>query len=323
LIVLPAAGRAATVTIGAAKDNTIFQSDASHSAGGAAGLRAGTNGMGSPRRGLIAFDVAGNLPANAMITSARLTLYLGNAPLADFQDIRLHRLTRDWGEGTAGSDNPAISGTGMGSPAAPGDATWSHAMSGSAAWSSDGAQGDIHAIASATAPVGGPVDSPFTWNSTPALVADVQNWLDAPATNFGWALVNAHEEIIRSQKVFYSREATQNSSGEPNSLDATWRPSLTISYLSSSPPSGDYNGNGVVDVADFVVWRKTLNLVASPAGSGADGNESGTIDDGDYIFWVARFGNVVVAAQIASVPEPVTGTLLLLAGALAFARKRR
>src|SRR2546423_553780 len=45
---------------------------------------------------------------------------------------------------------------------------------------------------------------------------------------------------------------------------------------------GDYNQNGVVDAADYVVWRKTLNSSASPQGSGADGNGNGTIDAGDF-----------------------------------------
>ena len=50
---------AATVTFGAAKDNSIFQNNASNTSGGSAGMFSGTNGMGSPRCGLIAFDIAG------------------------------------------------------------------------------------------------------------------------------------------------------------------------------------------------------------------------------------------------------------------------
>jgi hypothetical protein len=75
-------------------------------------------------------------------------------------------------------------------------------------------------------------------------------------------------------------------------------------------PTGDYNGNGQVDAADYVVWRNTLNENVT-AGQGADGNASGTIDDADYEFWRARFGNMVpAAANAASVPEPTTTVLL-------------
>ena len=59
------------------------------------------------------------------------------------------------------------------------------------------------------------------------------------------------------------------------------------------PPSGDYNGNGIVDAADYTTWRDTLGQSVAMDGDGADGDESGMIDAGDYTYWVERFGNVV------------------------------
>ena len=293
VLLAPLVARPTTVTIGATKDNTIFQSNSNNSAGGFAGIFSGTNGQGSPRRGLIAFDIAGNVPSGSVITSAQLTLYLGNSPNSNAQTIGLYTLTKDWGEGTAGSSSLNIGGGGGGFAASPGDATWSDATLGSVPWTGLGATGDCNTVASATASVTGPIDTPFTWSSTAALVDDVQNWLDDDATNFGWALVNANEATGQSVKAFYSREATQDSSGAPNSLDPAWRPSLMVTYESTASPTGDYNGNGVVDAADYVVWRKTLNLPASPEGSGADGDQDGMIDSGDYPFWRDRFGDVV------------------------------
>ena len=64
---LPTAGRSATTTIGAAKDNSIFENNPNYSAGAGAGIFAGTNGMNSPRRGLVAFDIADHVPAGATI----------------------------------------------------------------------------------------------------------------------------------------------------------------------------------------------------------------------------------------------------------------
>jgi hypothetical protein len=87
-------------------------------------------------------------------------------------------------------------------------------------------------------------------------------------------------------------------------------------------PSGDYNGDGIVDEADYIDWRRTLGEAASPAGTGADGDKDGTIGAGDYDFWQARFGNVVAGAGgggvNAAAPEPATINLLLmsLAGGL-------
>ena len=78
--------------------------------------------------------------------------------------------------------------------------------------------------------------------------------------------------------------------------------------------TGDYNGNGVVDAADYVLWRKSLGQ--SGAGLAADGNGNGVVDAPDYDFWRARFGNVVapgagVGEIAAAVPEPATAMLLL------------
>lgn len=322
---LPSGGKSATTIIGAAKDNSIFANNVDNSDGGGAGIFSGTNGLGTPCRGLVAFDIGAHIPAGSIITNAELTLYLGMAPNPNSQNIGLHKLIKDWGEGTAGNSNPIIMMSGMGYPASDGDATWSEAKFNSIAWSNAGATGDFEPTASAITEVSGPIDSPFTWTSTASLVNDLQTWLDVPASNFGWALVNSNEIVSRTQKVFYSREATRDSSGLPNSLDLSWRPSLAITYItSSSPPNGDYNHNGLVDAADYVVWRKTLNGLASPAGSGADGNQSGTIDAGDYTYWRARFGNPASGfASGSSVPEPANTMLFLLVAPLAFSQRRR
>src|SRR5262245_31373272 len=72
LALVPSVSISATVTIGDAKDNTIFQSSSTASGGGAAGIFSGTNGMGSRRRALIAFDIASNIPAGSVITGVEL-----------------------------------------------------------------------------------------------------------------------------------------------------------------------------------------------------------------------------------------------------------
>jgi hypothetical protein len=94
---------------------------------------------------------------------------------------------------------------------------------------------------------------------------------------------------------------------------------------------GDYNGDGVVSAADYVVWRNTFGQAASPAGVGADGNTSGSIDNGDYTHWRARFGNVWApgpgsgtgAGQVSIIPEPGAIVLFLTGLAtLSLARRR-
>jgi hypothetical protein len=82
---------------------------------------------------------------------------------------------------------------------------------------------------------------------------------------------------------------------------------------------GDYNQNGMVDAADYVLWRDMLGQTVTP-GTGADGTgpagePDGVVNQLDYDFWRGRFGSSSAsagAAASAAVPEP--GTWLLLAG---------
>lgn len=87
-------------------------------------------------------------------------------------------------------------------------------------------------------------------------------------------------------------------------------------------PTGDYNHNGVVDAADYVVWRHTLNQAAAPAGSGADGSANGTIDADDYAFWRQRFGNSAGLGVSTAVPEP-SALIALQLGILLLTASRR
>jgi hypothetical protein len=74
---------------------------------------------------------------------------------------------------------------------------------------------------------------------------------------------------------------------------------LIASTTYGTPPStGDYNGDGGVDGADFLAWQRTLGSPAAPAGSGADGDGNGTVDAGDLTVWQAHFGEAAVSANM-------------------------
>jgi hypothetical protein len=60
----------------------------------------------------------------------------------------------------------------------------------------------------------------YTWESNPALVADVQGWADDPDRNFGWILVGS-ESQNRTAKRFDSKENPTES----------FRPVLSLEYL--------------------------------------------------------------------------------------------
>jgi hypothetical protein len=111
-------------------------------------------------------------------------------------------------------------------------------------------------------------------------------------------------------------------------------------YPTMVPPDpdlpGDYNANGTVDAADYVVWRKhngtnflLPNEVESP----------GMVDEADYMAWRELFGSITARATDfyirsmeittpdggAAIPEPSTFVYMVVGAGLAFhgARRRR
>jgi hypothetical protein len=89
-------------------------------------------------------------------------------------------------------------------------------------------------------------------------------------------------------------------------------------------PTGDYNNDGAIDAADYVVWRKMLNLPAVPPGTGADGDESGTVDAGDYTFWRQHYGDDLTGSGGASpAPEPSSVAIAVLGLAVTQLSARR
>ena len=66
--------------------------------------------------------------------------------------------------------------------------------------------GNFSGLTSAIAP-GGNLGEQLFFESTSALVADLQRWLDHPEENFGWALVSEDEVTEKTARSFASRES--------------------------------------------------------------------------------------------------------------------
>lgn len=255
--VAPTAGD--VVEIPPDKDNTLIQiADGSVSHGKSPEFysgRVGPNGDGTLRRGAIHFDIAGSLPAGSTITNVTLKLRM-NLTQTGNQTIRLKRFLEDWGEGAS------FAFGGGGAQAEPGDATWLHQFWPSDTWSTPG--GTFTSVVSAQKAVGD--SGTYVFGPTAQMTADVQAWLDDPATNFGWC-VQGNETTLKSVKQFGSREAQ----------DEDWIPKLTITFTPPPPPIvGDLNADGSVDGADLGLL---LGQWDGP-GSG-DLNGSGVVDGAD------------------------------------------
>lgn len=80
--------------------------------------------------------------------------------------------------------------------------------------------------------------------------------------------------------------------------------------------TGDYNGDGFVNAADYTSWRDNLGQTSVETDQElADGNHDFVVDTLDYALWVSRFGQPLPATSppSASVPEPLSAALLLVA----------
>lgn len=60
---------------------------------------------------------------------------------------------------------------------------------------------------------------------------------------------------------------------------------------------GDFNRNGVVDSADYTVWRDTLGQLTSPYSS-ADADGNGVVSQNDYEIWRSNFGTSFTTATV-------------------------
>jgi len=217
---------ATVVDIGPSKDNTLYESATGALSNGSGVYlfsgRTATIGGELRRRALLAFDVAGNVPADATIQSVSLTLHLSKTSIiAPATATSLHTVSIDWGEGAS----TALVNEGQGAAAAMNDATWTQAINPSSNWTTPG--GDFNPIASATQIVAG-AGVFYTWSSTPEMVADVQGWLTNPAANFGWIVIG-NESVGRTAKRFDSRE----------NITASFRPVLSVEFSAPCNQNSD------------------------------------------------------------------------------------
>ncbi len=245
--------QAETITLMPTKDNTLIEvtEGGPMSNGMGDGIysgRVGITGNGTLRRAVLAFDIAGAIPAHAEITSVALTLGATSSSGGN-QTQTLYRLTSDWGEGTS-----AYPG-GLGAPATPNDATWVHTHFDTGLWSNEG--GDYSPVGSAAQIVGAELGLFYTWGPTPRMLTDVQGWLSDPASNFGWIMIG-NESQLGTAKRF----------GSKDHVVEDWRPVLTIEFVATSQCPADLDGDGEVGPNDLAMLLVAWGLCPAPCDDG-------------------------------------------------------
>jgi hypothetical protein len=114
-----------------------------------------------------------------------------------------------------------------------------------------------------------------------------------------------------------------------------------VTFLDPSmvgPGSGavapDFNGDGVIDLADFAIWKSHVGTLSGASVLDGDADGDGDVDGLDFLKWQRNVGKPMPwngagagsgsASNAAAVPEPASLALLVCGGfaAIAFQRRR-
>jgi hypothetical protein len=226
-------------------------------------------------------------------TSARTWHYNHTTPTAagttDFYSVAIHELAHALGFGERDSD--------------PSNATaWENEVSGSSFFGSN-----------AISAHGGSVPL-YTLDPDPN--QNLSHWAqNTTSTVYGTAT---------SQEAAMDPDITNGTRKMFTTLDAAAMKDIGWTVVPPAGVNGDYNDNGIVDAADYVVWRKRLGqsftLPNDPT--------SGSVTSGDYTVWRTNFGRSSAggagSSDLSNAPEPSAAMLALLASAIGgIARRRR
>ena len=211
-----------SVTLLPIADTTLDETNPNNNLGAninfIAGTTAGNLLQPFKNRALLKFDIAGQIPTGATITSASLTLSMIKAPIIPANStFELRRLLVSWGEGDK-SGNAGLQAT-------TGEATWTSRFSLLPQWATPGGEAGTDFVTNASSTVFMAGLGDYTFASTSDLVADVQLWLDDTNANFGWMLLSQDEVTASTARRFASRESVTNA------------PALLVEYtVPQTPP---------------------------------------------------------------------------------------
>ena len=154
------------------------------------------------RRAFLRFDLSSALPAGATVSAVTIQITVTKVPFTPTNSVfDLRRVLESWDESQI---------------------TWNSRLT-ATPWEQPGALGPLDSASGASSSVFVAGASRYTFGSTPALVADVQSWVDNPNANFGWLLISEGEGIPQTARHFATREDTNNA------------PVLSIIYSAPQP----------------------------------------------------------------------------------------
>ena len=213
-------------------------------------------GPGNVMRGLIRFDLSGQVPPGTALKKATLSLYSywPENTKGGTGVYCVYPITRDW---TASQVNWTVAKTGTN-------------------WTTPG--GDFESMFDGYVWAKGPTGVPawYDWDVT----ARVRSWLAGTSTNYGW-VIKCVNEGAHVQDYFYQCDTGSS----------TCRPKLVLSDL-VTVKLADVNEDGYVDVADLLFVADAFGTVLGEAEYDplCDFNGDNAIDVSDVLILASRWG---------------------------------
>ncbi|BBO33732.1 dockerin type I domain-containing protein [Lacipirellula parvula] len=173
-----------------------------------------------------------------------------------------------------------------------------------------------------------PGQNPFT--GTVTIGASVQNSGAAAFAALGGVIPAVQQTLVMT--VMTNGPGTLSLGGQNHNGFFTgarvWQGATPVNGLTASlqvtGTEADFNQNGVVDGADFLIWQRGSGLASGATRALGDANADGAVNQFDLNIWRGQYG-ATTSPPVAAVPEPATlgGALLAAASFLPLARKRR
>ncbi len=204
-----------TISLTPVTDTSLSETSQDNNFGANGNFISGTGANGLRNRAVLQFNIAGTIPAGAIITSADLGLKLSAAGTGPGSTFVIHRVLQAWGEGNKTGNGGAL--------ATSGEATWKARFFPNTLWSAPGATAPTDFSASASASKFMSSVGNYQFGSTAKSIADVQSWLENPTANFGWILISQSESLAGTSRRFASREDLLNA------------PMLNVTYTIPEP----------------------------------------------------------------------------------------